>query len=156
MMRSHCCYGNSCAMLHIWNFMLKGLAVVIVKMYMVRLVGPWNDPESAVNSRLADTRYYRQNPAPPTGESYRGLTENDSRCCGLSLLWTPIYVPRVSAITRVNCTQILSGIRKRVIIWPGPGKSSKIQWHKMKEWLQNKCNWVEEIIAKWRKIIVKE
>ena len=46
----------------------------------------------------------RTKSSPPPGESYRGLTENDSRYCGLSLLRTPNYVPRVFAITGVDCT----------------------------------------------------
>lgn len=42
MMRSHCYYGNSCAMLHTWNFMSEGLAAVTVRMFMVRLeLNPW-------------------------------------------------------------------------------------------------------------------
>ena len=53
-----------------------------------------------VSSRLADTR------SPPAGQSFRGLIEIYSRYCGLSLLRTPNYVPRVSAITRVDCTRL--------------------------------------------------
>ena len=64
---------------------------------------------TTVNSRLMDTPLLRT-PAimdkiqPSPGGSYRGLTENYSRYCGLSLLRTPNYVPRVSAITKVDCT----------------------------------------------------
>ena len=58
---------------------------------------------------LGTPRYYghpllRTKSSPPPGESYRGLTENYSCYCGFSLLWTPNYVPRVSAITRVDCS----------------------------------------------------
>ena len=41
--------------------------------------------------------------SPRPGESYRCLTENDFRYCGLSLLRTLNYVPRMSTITRVDC-----------------------------------------------------
>ena len=57
--------------------------------------------QNTVNSRLANTRYYGQNPALPSAKA-RGLTKNYSRYCRLLLLRTPNYVPRVSAITRVD------------------------------------------------------
>ena len=65
------------------------------------------------NSRLADipllwtpTKYYGQNPALSPAKAIEVLTENYSHYCGLLLLLTPNrnYFPRVSAITRVDCT----------------------------------------------------
>ena len=71
---------------------------------MSELVEDWM--RDTVNSRLADnTRYYGQNPAlHPAKAINRCLTESDSHFCGLSLLRTPNYGPRVSAITRVDCS----------------------------------------------------
>ena len=61
---------------------------------------------------LRTPRYYghpllRTKSNPPPGVSYTGLSENDSRYCGLSLLRASNYVPRVSAITRVDYTEAL-------------------------------------------------
>ena len=52
----------------------------------------------------------RTQSSPPPGGSYRSLTENDSRYCGLSILRTPNYVPRASAITRVDCNLPTTGV----------------------------------------------
>ena len=52
---------------------------------------------------IKDTRAAITDKIQPSGESYRGLTENDARYCELSLLRTPNYVPMVFAITRVDC-----------------------------------------------------
>ena len=56
---------------------------------------------------LRTPRYYRHpllrtKSSTTSGEIYRGLTENDSRYCGLSLLRSSNYVPRASAITIVD------------------------------------------------------
>ena len=60
---------------------------------------------------LRTPHYYGHPPlqtksSPPSCESYRGLTENDSCYYGLSLLWTPNYVPRVSAVMRADCMRL--------------------------------------------------
>ena len=66
-------------------------------------------PINYKQSTLAlQTRRYYGHPllwtksSPSPGENYRGLTENDSHYCGLSLLRTPNYVPRVSTVLWIN------------------------------------------------------
>ena len=52
---------------------------------------------------LRTPRYYGQNSDP----GYRGLTGNESRYYGLSLIRTLNEVPSVPVITRVNCIQFI-------------------------------------------------
>ena len=59
-----------------------------------------------VNSRLADTLLLQTLAITDKIQipGRRGLTGNDYRFYGLSLLWTLNNVPKVSATTRVNCS----------------------------------------------------
>ena len=64
---------------------------------------------TTVNSRLADTPLLRTLAITDKIQipGYRGLTGNDSRYYGLSLIRTLNEVPSVSAITRVDCSRHL-------------------------------------------------
>ena len=54
---------------------------------------------------ITDIRYYGQISDPHLDPSIEVLTENDSGYYGLSLFRTQNDVPKVSAITRVDCTR---------------------------------------------------
>ena len=67
-----------------------------------------------VNSRLTDTPLLRTLAITDKTQIpfCRGLTKNDSRYYGLSLFRTQNDVPKVSAITRVDCNSLQSASRK--------------------------------------------
>ena len=65
---------------------------------------------------LRATRYYRHSPIMDKIQIpiYSGLTEKDSQYYGLLLFRTQNNVPKVSAITRVDCNQ--AGLARKFII----------------------------------------
>ena len=76
------------------------------------------DEVTTVNSRLADTPLVRTLAITDKIQipGYRGLTGNDSRYYGLSLIRTLNEVPSVSNTARVDCTKLQNCAMNRVFI----------------------------------------